>query len=127
MKRTILIVQWIPRILCILAILFIGMFSLDVFDPRLTIWQQIAGFLMHNIPAFVMIVFLVVAWKYELLGGIIIAALGIGFAPYLFRGNYHMNHSVWMSLGVVAMINLPFIITGGLFILSHYLKKKHPV
>jgi hypothetical protein len=125
MTTSLKIVHWTPRVLCILAVLFVSIFALDAFDPKLTIWQQIGGFLIHLLPSFILAGLLILAWKYELVGGIIITALALGTAPSLFVGNYRMNHSVWMSLGVVAMINLPFIITGSLFILSYFLKKKN--
>ncbi|MEI6456167.1 MAG: hypothetical protein WCO93_07750 [bacterium] len=124
MKPKIIVIHWIPRILCILAILFISVFALDSFDPRLTIWQQIGGFLIHLIPTYVLILFLYVAWKWELIGGIILAILGAAFTPIIYMMNYNMNHSVWITLSIVAMITLPFIIIGGLFILSHFMKMK---
>jgi hypothetical protein len=103
------------------------MFALDSFDPALPLWKQIAGFLIHLIPTYVLIIFLWVAWKWELVGGIILAILGVAFMPSIFTINYNMNHSVWMTLGIVAAINLPFVIVGGLFILSHYLKKRQGI
>jgi hypothetical protein len=118
------VVHWTPRILCILAILFISMFAMDSFDPKLTIWQQIGGFLIHLIPTYVLIFLLFIAWRWELAGGIIFMAMGFGFSPFIYTMNYHMNHSVFMSLGIILMINFPFILTGGLFILSHFMKKK---
>jgi hypothetical protein len=125
MQKALRIIQWTPRILCILAILFVSMFALDSFDSRLTLWQQISGFLIHLIPTYILIIFLVVAWKWELIGGIILAILGLGFSPLVFTMNYHMNHSVAMSLGVIALITLPFVLIGALFILSHFVKKRH--
>lgn len=53
--------HWIARILCITAILFIGMFSLDVFEPGLPLRQQLLGFFMHNIPALILVGLLIVA------------------------------------------------------------------
>ena len=117
------LVRWTPRVLCILAILFVSLFALDSFDPKLTIGEQILGFLIHLIPSFLLAIFLAVAWKWELIGGIILAALALGLAPSIYLGNYNNNHSVWMSLGVILMINLPFVIAGGLFILSHFLHR----
>jgi hypothetical protein len=125
MKTSLKIVHWTPRVLFILAVLFVSMFALDAFDPKLSIWQQIGGFLIHLVPSFILTGLLIFAWKYELVGGIIITALALGTAPSLFVGNYRGNHSVWISLGVIAMINMPFIITGVLFILSFFLKKKN--
>jgi urea transporter len=34
-----------------------------------------------------------------------------------------MNESVWMSLGIIMTITVPFILVGTLFIVSHKLKK----
>jgi fucose 4-O-acetylase-like acetyltransferase len=124
MKTSTKIIYWLPRILCILAILFVSMFALDSFDPKLTIWQQIAGFLIHLIPSFILALFLFVAWKWELVGGIIFALIGIGFTPFIYIHNYQMNHSVGMSLLIILCITFPFFIVGGLFITGHWLKNK---
>jgi hypothetical protein len=118
------IIYWVPRILCMLAVLFVSMFALDAFDPKLTVWRQIGGFLIHLIPSFVLVLLLIVAWKWELVGGIIFAALGMAFSPFIFLKNYHMNHSVGWSLLVILTITFPFILTGGLFIYSHFLRKQ---
>ncbi|HNX86573.1 MAG TPA: hypothetical protein PKN12_06565 [Bacteroidales bacterium] len=118
------IIHWFPRILCILAILFVSLFALDSFDPNLSATQQWLGFFMHLIPSFILIILLIIAWKWELIGGSILAIVGFGLTPYVFIGNYHHNHSFWLSLGIIASITLPFVITGGLFILSYYVKRK---
>lgn len=125
MKKSLILMRWIPRILCILAILFIGVFSLDSFDPKLTLGQQLFGFLMHNIPTLILIVFLVVAWKYELIGGIMFMIIGTGLTPLIYNMNFQMNHSFWISLSVVSMITFPFVVIGALFVLSHFLGKKN--
>jgi hypothetical protein len=125
MTTTIKIFHWIPRILCILAIAFLELFALDSFDPKYTLGDQLLAFLMHSIPSIILVLFLITAWKWELIGGIIFMILGIGFSPFVFSMNYHNNHSVWISLGIIASITFPFIITGALFILSHFLKRKN--
>jgi len=58
------ILFWLPRILCIIAILFISLFALDAFQPDLTIWQQLEAFLMHLIPSFILLILLLIAWKW---------------------------------------------------------------
>jgi hypothetical protein len=127
MKPSLKIIHWTPRILCILAILFVSMFALDSFSPGIPLWKQIAGFFMHMIPSFVLIIFLLVAWKWELIGGAIFIILGLGLMPFIYMMNYHMNHSVWMSLEVILLINAPFVVVGILFILSHFLKQKNRI
>lgn len=125
MKTSIKILHWTPRIICILAIIFISLFALDSFNPELTIWQQIGAFIMHLIPSFVLIAFLIIAWKWEFIGGIIFALIGLGFSPFIFMHNFKMNDSVLYSLNTVMIINLPFVIVGVLFILNHFKKRKH--
>lgn len=125
MKTSVKILHWSPRIICILAILFISLFALDSFSPDLTIWQQIGAFLIHLIPSFLLLVLLIVAWKREFIGGIIFTLIGLGFSPFIFVHNYKMNQSVWMSLTIVLVITVPFIIAGILFIVSHSKKKKN--
>jgi hypothetical protein len=124
MKTSIAVLHWLPRIICILAILFISMFAFDAFAPGLTFWQQIGGFLMHLIPSFILLALLVVAWKWELIGGIIFTIIGLVLSPLVFQHNYNMNHSVSMSLGIIAIITFPFVIVGILFIFSYSKKRK---
>ena len=124
MKTSISIIHWTPRIICMLAILLISMFAADAFAPELTIWQQLGAFLMHLIPSFILIALLIVAWKWELIGGVIFTIIGIGLSPLIFQHNYAMNQSVSTSLIIILMITFPFIVVGILFIISHFMKKK---
>ena len=125
MKKSIQLFHWLPRIICILAILFVSVFAADAFSPKLTIWQQFSAFVIHLIPSFLLIVFLIIAWKWEYIGGILFILIGLGFSPIVFLHNYKMNDSILMSLVVIMTITMPFVIVGVLFIVSHFLKKKN--
>ena len=125
MNTSIKVFHWLPRIICILAILFVSMFAADAFEPGLTIWQQIGNFFMHLVPSFILIALLVIAWKWELLGGISLMILGIVLSPFIFNLNYHRNHSVNISLLIILTITFPFILAGIFFIISYFLKKKY--
>ncbi len=125
MKKSIKVFHWLPRIICMLAILFVSLFAADAFAPELTIWQQLGAFIIHLIPSFILLVFLIVAWKWEYIGGIIFIIIGLGLSPFVFMLNYNRNHSVGMSLGIILSITIPFVIVGVLFIVSHFLKKKN--
>lgn len=118
------ILHWLPRVLCIIAILFISLFALDAFQHDQTIWQQIGDFLMHLIPSFILTALLLVAWKWEYVGGIIFTIIGLGLSPLVFNHNYNMNDSVWMSFGIILTITIPFVLVGVLFIVSHFHKLK---
>jgi hypothetical protein len=119
------IVHWTPRILGILAVLFISMFALDSFAPHLTVWQQISGFLLHLVPTYILAALLVVAWKWERVGGILFIVIGAVFTPVIFTLNHQRNQfSILASLGIVMMVTVPFIVIGVLFYLSDRLHKK---
>lgn len=124
MSTTIKLLHWTPRVLCILAILFISMFAMDAFNPQLTLWHQIRGFLIHLLPSYILIAILWVAWKWELTGGIILTVFGLVTTLLVWNINYSMNHSVSTTLGVIFLITFPFILIGLLFIASHYAKKR---
>ena len=126
MKNSVKIIYWAPRVLCIITILFISIFALDSFSPEKTIWQQLQAFFIHLIPSYILIALLIIAWKWEYIGGIIFIVIGLGFSPFIFIHNYNMNQSIWMSLFIILMITFPFIIVGILFILSHKMKKNNP-
>jgi len=118
------LIHWIPRILCILAILFISIFALDSFSPELSFWPQVGGFFIHLIPSLILLILLIFTWKREFIGGIIFTLVGLVLTPFIFSLNYRMNNSTLMSIGIVMLITFPFIIVGILFIISHFIKKK---
>ncbi len=123
-SRTAHVIRLIAGIMCLMAILFISLFAFDVFDPALSVLQQIQTFLLHMIPSFILLAMLIFAWKKALTGGIVILLTGLLLSPFVFTHNYQMNHNVWMSLGIIALINLPFVLVGALFIVSAYLQHK---
>jgi hypothetical protein len=126
MNPKIKLIHWLPRIICILAILFVSMFAFDAFAPGLTLGQQLGAFFVHLITSFVLLAFLIVAWKWEYLGGIIFTLIGLGLSPFIFLLNHIRNGmTVGNSLIVVLIINIPFVLVGILFIVSHFLKKKN--
>jgi len=124
MEKSIKIFHWLPRILCILTILFVSIFALDAFSPELSLWRQIGAFLIHLTPSFILLGLLILAWKREFIGGIIFILIGLGLSPIVFSHNYRMNHSIVMSIGIILTITIPFAIVGILFIISHFKKKK---
>ena len=123
MKTSVKIIYWLPRVIGIIAILFISLFALDAFSPELTIWQQIRNFLMHLIPSFILTAILLYSWRWEYSGGIIFTIVGIGLTPFIYMKNYDMNHSVSMSIVFVLAITFPFIVVGVLFLVSHFINK----
>ncbi|NMB61783.1 MAG: hypothetical protein GYA18_05525 [Chloroflexi bacterium] len=108
---------WLPRVIGIGVIIFYSLFALDVFDGESNLGEMLLGFLIHMIPAFILIAVLLVAWKWELLGGILYLATGT-FYIYMTRGMY------WM---VYLYIGGPLFLSGILFMLYHFLFRKKQV
>jgi hypothetical protein len=125
-------VRWVARILCILAIAFISLFALDVFEEG-SLGQKILAFLLHMVPSFVLIIILVIAWKHELVGGIAIALIGLAMAFFIYILNYGRPLNLaarsgrgspgLQAFGIAAMVSAPFIIAGVLFIISSFLHR----
>ncbi len=115
---------WTPRVVCILTILFISVFALDAFAPGLTLWQQLGGFFIHLIPSFALAMLLIYSWRHEKWGGILFLVIGLVFSPFIFNWNYRMNNSVWISLSIIALITLPFVVVGVLFLLHHLVERR---
>jgi hypothetical protein len=110
------ILYWIPRIFTILAIIFMMMFSLDVIGEKVPLGKKLLGLLIHNIPALILVVILIIAWKREILGGVLFIVAFIA-ASILFR-------SFTGNPGSLIVI-LPFLITGILFILHHLIYRRN--
>ena len=124
MSNALKIIHWTPRILCIIAILFISLFAADAFGHGGGFWKELGDFIIHLIPSIILLVFLIIAWKWELIGGIVLIVIGLIMTPIIYSHNFAMNQNVGMSLIIIASITFPFIVIGVLFIISHYMKKK---
>jgi hypothetical protein len=85
MKRSRDWLFWAPRILSILFICFITMFSFDAFEPGLRAGEIALRLLLHNIPTLILIALLIVSWKHDLVGAIgylTIALIYMGMMAY---------------------------------------------
>lgn len=111
---------WTPRILSILFIAFLALFSLDVFDMKLGFWQTLIGLFMHNIPVFVLIAVLAVSWKREIVGGVAFILAGIFYIFFAMK-----NAGDWrMALVWSAQISGMAFLIGGFFIAGWVKKRK---
>jgi len=104
----------------ILFILFLALFSLDVFDTGLGFWGTILALLIHNIPSIVLLIILIISWKYEIVGGIgyILAGL-VYIGLVIFSGRFEWFMLVW----ILQISGIAFLI-GILFLVGWYKKRK---
>jgi len=98
------LIYWLPRILSIFFIIFISMFAFDVFETS----RWFPALLIHLIPSFVLIALTIVAWKHARVGGFLFLLLGLLSIFY-----------------VQAIIAIPSIIIGIIFLIEKYSLKKY--
>ena len=79
------LLRWTPRILGILFIAFVSMFSLDVFGAGYSPWETLVAFTMHNIPSFVLIACVILAWRWPWVGSLGFLAWTVQYV-LVFRG-----------------------------------------
>lgn len=117
-------IYWTPRILSVLFILFLALFSLDVFDMNLTPWETVVGLFFHNIPALILLVILLISWKKEIVGGIAFVSAGILYSVMILMEMLKEPFK-WYMLSWVLAIAGPAFLIGILFFLNWLKKRKN--
>ncbi len=112
-------VYWTPRIVSILFILFLAMFSLDEFGNGYTFWQTVIGLLMHNIPVFILAIVLWISWKHEIVGAVAFILAGLLYIILMFTRGRMQGFEILYSLIIAG----PAIFIGILFWINWKRKK----
>lgn len=112
-------IYWLPRIVSIIFLLFLAMFSLDVFGNGYSFWETVLGLFMHNIPVFVLLILLIIAWKHEWVGAIAFILAGIAYVIMTLRNPFE-----WYMISWFMIVAVPAITVGILFWINWKLKKK---
>ena len=68
---------WTPRILTLLFAGFISIFAMDVFEGHHPLGQTLLALAMHLIPTGVVLLSLAIAWRWEWVGAVLYAAMGV--------------------------------------------------
>jgi hypothetical protein len=100
------ILYWAPRVLGIAYALFLSLFAFDVWGTGNSFWYELAGFLIHLIPVYLVVIAIVIGWRRPRLGGILFLALAVAFT--LFFG--------WREVEVLLALALPLVVIGLLFL-----------
>ena len=115
---------WTPRILAIIFILFLAMFSLDVFEGNYGFWGTILALFMHNIPVLILLGILIISWKHEIVGGIVFISAGILYIARLLATILMNPPPQWYMLSWSVTIAGPAFLVGILFLIGWFKKKK---
>jgi len=110
---------WMPRVLSTIFICFLFLMSLDVFNLGLSFWGTIEAFLKHSLPALILIIVLIISWKYEIVGGIGFILAGIVYIAILTRGPFEWYKLMW----AIQISGIAFL-TGILFLIGWFKKNK---
>ncbi len=117
-------IYWTPRILSIIFILFLAMFSLDIFEGNYGFWGTVIGLFMHNIPALILLIVLLISWKHEIVGGIVFILAGILYIVRLLMTILMNQPHQWYMLSWSLQIAGPAFLIGILFIINWFKKKR---
>jgi len=105
--------------MAIIIIVFMALMSLDVFSPGLSAGQIAIGLFMHNIPMLILLVVLLISWKYEIVGGIAFILAGLTYIIVLF-----MNQFEWYKVAWAVQLSGPAFFVGIMFLLGWFKKRK---
>jgi hypothetical protein len=100
---------WTPRVLCLLFAGFVSLFALDVFGEGRTFWQALPAFFIHLVPTYLILLALLIAWRWEWVGTVLFAGLGAAYI-ILFWGRFP-----WMTY---LLMSGPLFLMSGLFLMS---------
>ncbi len=102
------LLYWTPRILAILFALFISIFAFDVFEGNPPLPRLLLGLFMHLIPTFVLIIALVLAWRWEWVGALIFGGLGVFYIVWSW-GRFNWSAPVFIA-GPALLVGLLFLL-----------------
>ena len=105
---------WSPRILGILVSAFIGLFALDAFSQGKPFLQALPDFLIHLIPAFVLLGLVVASFRWPWIGAVAFIGLAVVYALTMSKGRLD-----WMLT-----ISGPLLVVGALFLWSWFQRGK---
>src|SRR5579864_60800 len=106
-RSAVRLLYWAPRVLGIGFAVFISLFALDVFVEGYTFRQTVVALTMHLIPTAIVVVGLLLAWRWEWVGAVVFAGAGI---LYMISA---WNHPDWILL-----ISGPLFVVGALFLVN---------
>jgi hypothetical protein len=107
---------WLPRIISVLFIAFLLLFSFDIFSMNGSVGEKVKGLLISNIPVIALVIILLIAWAREYVGGILFAAAAI-FFTFFFK--------TYENIESFMLISFPLLLVAFLFISDGCSKKKN--
>ena len=94
--------------------IFVSIFALDVFDNGFNGAETVIALVMHMIPTAIVVIALVLSWKWEWIGALLFIGLSV-FYPIWTQGKFH-------GIAYIAMSG-PMLLAGMLFFMNWVYKE----
>ncbi|WP_427910001.1 DUF7670 domain-containing protein [Pelotomaculum propionicicum] len=78
-------------------------------------YEKLAGFFIHLVPSFILVIGLAIAWKRPFAGGCVLILLSLLFT---------LQFNTYRLVSYFLIISVPLFVAGVLFIVFHVLAKK---
>ena len=92
--------------------LFITLFSFDVFEGNASIWEKLAGFVIHSIPSIILAAVVILAWRRDWLGFGLFALASAAFFVIALPG---MLQYPLMQLSLLLLFSFPLAVIAALY------------
>jgi len=99
---------WAPRVLCILFAVFLSLFALDVFGEGYGFWETTLALLIHLVPTYIVVIALVIAWRWGWVGTILFTALALFYLVWSW-GQLHWSAYLAIS-GPLVLVGVLFLV-----------------
>ena len=116
-------IYWTPRILSILFIAFLTLFSFDVFGQGYGFWGTLLAFFIHNIPVIILAILLWISWKHEIVGAIVFILAGLLYTILTLTTAIKNGFEFYYLAWIVQIAGIAFLI-GILFLINWKRKNK---
>jgi hypothetical protein len=103
------VIFWAPRVLGILIAGVLTLLSTDVFAEGYPFWQSVGGFLIHMLPAFAVILVLVLGWRWEWVGALGFIAFGVWYVVMTWHNRMHWSAYTVLA-GIPGLIGILFLV-----------------
>jgi len=111
---------WTPRALCMAYALFLAVFSLDVFSEGLGFGRTLLALAMHLIPSAIVVAILVIAWRWEWVGTVLLGGAG---SYYTIQTMQNVRLPEAVKLNWIMVIAGPGFVIAALFLVN-WLKRE---
>lgn len=68
---------WAPKLVGLFGVFFLSLFAFDVFEMDAGFWDKIGAFLIHLLPSALLLLAVLVGWRWPATGSALFLGLGV--------------------------------------------------